>query len=71
MDGSLDECLVALKEDLDKKDFMILSAMDQKDKNGNLYTDIFGIVAGDSKEEMFAIEERLVKKGVKVGAGEL
>lgn len=65
MNGTLDEILVALKPELDKKDFLILSAL-EKVKYGKIYTDIYGIVSGGDTKEMLLIEEKLQEKGLKI-----
>ena len=58
MDGTLDSILVTLKPELERKDFIILSAL-EKVKYGKIYTDIYGIVAGETIEEMQHIEQNL------------
>ncbi|HCF27147.1 MAG TPA: carbamoylphosphate synthase large subunit, partial [Cyanobacteria bacterium UBA11049] len=56
MNGTLDSVLVTLKAELDRKDFIILSAL-EKVKYGKIYTEIYGIVAGETIEEMQHIEQ--------------
>jgi hypothetical protein len=51
MEGTLDSILVNLKAELERKDLIILSAL-EKVKYGKIYTDIYGIVAGESIEDM-------------------
>jgi hypothetical protein len=63
MDGTLDSILVTLKPELERKDFMILSAL-EKVKYGNIYTEIYGIVTGETLEEMQHIEQKLQAKGL-------
>lgn len=63
MDGTLDSILVTLKPELNRKDFMILSAL-EKVKYGKIYTEIYGIVAGETIEEMQHVEQNLQKKGL-------
>lgn len=63
IDCSLDEALVRLHRDLEHKDFVIVSAneylQDKKQK-----THIYGIVAGETLDQMFAIENRLRMLGM-------
>jgi hypothetical protein len=63
MDGTLDSILVTLKPELDRKDFIILSAL-EKVKYGKIYTEIYGIVAGETVEDMQHIEQNLKGKGL-------
>jgi hypothetical protein len=63
MDGTLDSILVNLKPELDRKDFIILSAL-EKAKYGKIYTEIYGIVAGETMAEIQQIEQKLQKKGL-------
>lgn len=63
MDGTLDSILVSLKPELDRKDFIILSAL-EKVKYGKIYTEISGIVTGETIEEMQHIEKNLQDKGL-------
>lgn len=65
MTGTLDSILVALKPELDRKDFIILSAL-EKVKYGKIYTDIYGIVTGETIAEMQQIEQRLQGKGLQL-----
>lgn len=65
MDGALDSILATLKPELDRKDFLILSAL-EKVKYGKIYTDIYGIVAGETKEELEQIEQNLQHKGLQI-----
>jgi hypothetical protein len=65
MDGTLDSILVSLKPELDRKDFTILSAL-EKVKYGKIYTEIYGIVAGETIEEMQHIEQNLHDKGLQL-----
>jgi hypothetical protein len=63
MDGTLDSILVTLEPELERKDFMILSAL-EKVKYGKIYTEIYGIVAGETIQELQHIEQKLQKKGL-------
>ncbi|MDM9380666.1 ATP-grasp domain-containing protein [Chlorogloeopsis sp. ULAP01] len=63
MDGTLDSILVTLKPELERKDFIILSAL-EKVKYGKIYTEISGIVAGETLEEMQYIEQNLKNQGL-------
>jgi hypothetical protein len=65
MEGTLDSILVTLKPELERKDFMILSAL-EKIKYGKIYTDIYGIVTGETSEEMQQIEQNLHDKGLQL-----
>jgi biotin carboxylase len=63
MDGTLESILMTLKSELKRKDFIILSAL-EKVKYGNIYTEIYGIVTGETFEEMQHIEQNLQEKGL-------
>jgi len=63
MEGTLDSILSALKPHLERKDFLILSAL-EKVKYGKIYTDIYGIVAAESLEAMRHLEQELHSKGL-------
>lgn len=65
MEGTLDAILVSLKPYLERKDFLILSAL-EKVKYGKIYTEIYGIVAGETLEEMQQIEQKLHEKGLRL-----
>ena len=65
MDGTLDSILVTLKPELDCKDFIILSAL-EKVKYGKIYTEIYGIVSGETVEQMQHIEQNLQNKGLQL-----
>jgi hypothetical protein len=65
MDGTLDSILVTLKPELERKDFIILSAL-QKVKYGKIYTEIYGIVTGETVEDMQHIEQNLKDKGLQL-----
>ncbi|WP_338294743.1 ATP-grasp domain-containing protein [Planctobacterium marinum] len=63
VDCSLDEAMVRLHRDLEHKDFVIVSANEYiEDKK--LKTHIYGIIAGETLDQMFAIENRLRMLGV-------
>ncbi|BAT53310.1 hypothetical protein NOS3756_22690 [Nostoc sp. NIES-3756] len=61
--GTLDSVLVNLKAELERKDLIILSAL-EKVKYGKIYTDIYGIVAGETIRQMQHIEQELQSKGL-------
>ncbi|MDZ7960690.1 MAG: ATP-grasp domain-containing protein [Aulosira sp. DedQUE10] len=63
IDGTLDSILVNLKSELERKDLIILSAL-EKVKYGKIYTEIYGIVAGETVEEIQHIEGNLQNKGL-------
>lgn len=63
MTGTLDSILTTLKPQLDRKDFLILSAL-EKVKYGKIYTEIYGIVTGETRQEMQQIEKDLHSKGL-------
>lgn len=63
MDGTLDSILVTLKTELERRDFIILSAL-EKVKYGKIYTEIYGIVAGETSDQMQHIEQKLKDKGL-------
>lgn len=63
MEGTLDTVLTTLEPWLARKDFLILSAL-EKVKYGNIYTEIYGIVSGETLLEMQQIEQALRGKGL-------
>ena len=63
MDGTLDSILVTLKPELERLDLIILSAL-EKVKYGKIYTEIYGIVAGETSVQMRHIEQNLHNKGL-------
>lgn len=63
MEGTLDSILVTLKPELDRKDLIILSAL-EKVKYGKIYTEIYAVVTGETLEEMQHIEQKLHDKGL-------
>lgn len=65
MEGTLDSILTALKPELERKDLIILSAL-EKVKYGKIYTELYGIVAGETLEEMQQIEHSLFRKGLQM-----
>lgn len=65
MDGALDSILVTLKSELNRKDFIILSAL-EKVKYGKIYTEIYGIVTGETSKDMEQIENNLKHKGLQL-----
>ncbi|ACK73749.1 protein of unknown function DUF201 (plasmid) [Gloeothece citriformis PCC 7424] len=60
-DGTLDEAMITLKASLERKDFIILSALERV-KYGKIYTEIYGIVAGKTIDELKSIEQELQSK---------
>lgn len=65
MEGTLDSILITLKSELERKDFLILSAL-EKVKYGKIYTEIYGIVTGKSLQDMKQIEQSLYSKGLQL-----
>ncbi|MBL1174760.1 ATP-grasp domain-containing protein [Pantanalinema sp. GBBB05] len=65
MEGTLDSILITLKSELERKDFLILSAL-EKVKYGKIYTEIYGIVTGKSLQDMQQIEQGLSSKGLQL-----
>lgn len=65
MEGTLESILSTLKPELERKDFLILSAL-EKVKYGKIYTEIYAIVAGETLEDMQEIEQRLFNKGLQL-----
>ncbi|MEH2119066.1 ATP-grasp domain-containing protein [Nostoc sp.] len=63
MEGTLDSILVTLKPELDRKDLIILSAL-EKVKYGKIYTEIYAIVTGETIQQMQYIEQKLQDKGL-------
>lgn len=63
MEGTLDSILVTLKPHLDRKDFLILSAL-EKVKYGKIYTEIYGIVTGETLKDTQQVEQNLHHKGL-------
>ncbi|MBD2729893.1 ATP-grasp domain-containing protein [Nostoc sp. FACHB-892] len=63
MEGTLDSILVTLKPELDRKDLIILSAL-EKVKYGKIFTEIYAIVTGETIQEMQHIEHKLHDKGL-------
>jgi hypothetical protein len=69
MEGTLDEILTTLKPHLERKDFLILSAL-EKVKYGKIYTEIYGIVAGETLKDMQQIEQSLHHQGLHLTGNE-
>lgn len=65
MEGTLDSILTTLRPQLERKDFLILSAL-EKVKYGKIYTEIYGIVAGKTLQDMQQIEQSLHTKGLQL-----
>jgi hypothetical protein len=63
MEGTLDSILTALKPHLERRDFLILSGL-EKVKYGKIFTDIYGIVAGETLQDMQQIEQTLHHQGL-------
>jgi hypothetical protein len=63
MEGTLDSILVTLKPELDRKDLIILSAL-EKVKYGKIYTEIYAIATGETIQQMQHIEQKLQDKGL-------
>lgn len=63
IDCKLDDALVRLQRDLQHKDFVIVSALEFIDDR-KIKTQIYGIVAGETLDQMLAIENRLRMLGV-------
>ncbi|MEH1970324.1 carbamoylphosphate synthase large subunit [Nostoc sp.] len=63
MEGTLDSILVTLKPELDRKDLIILSAL-EKAKYGKIYTEIYAIATGETIQEMQQLEQKLQDKGL-------
>jgi hypothetical protein len=65
MDGTLESILVSLKPELERKDFIILSALERV-KYGRIYTEMYAIATGESVEEMEYTEQKLQRKGLQL-----
>lgn len=65
MEGTLDSILTTLKPYLDRSDFIILSAL-EKVKYGKIYTEIYGIVTGETVQDMQQIELNLHHQGLQL-----
>lgn len=65
MEGTVDSILTALKPSLERRDFIILSAL-EKVKYGKIYTEIYGIVTGETLQDMQQIEARLHNQGLQL-----
>ncbi|MBD0389503.1 MAG: carbamoylphosphate synthase large subunit, partial [Nostoc sp. C3-bin3] len=63
MEGTLDSILATLKPELDRKDLIILSAL-EKVKYGKIFTEIYAIVTGETIQQMQHIEHNLHDKGL-------
>ncbi len=63
MNGTLDLILTTLKPELERKNFIILSALERV-KYGKIYTDLYGIVAGETKDDLLQVEQNLQQKGL-------
>ncbi|MGI0483825.1 ATP-grasp domain-containing protein [Pantanalinema rosaneae CENA516] len=67
MEGTLDSILTTLKPQLERQDFLILSAL-EKVKYGKIYTEIYGIVAGETFQNMQQIEQDLHRQGLQLAS---
>jgi hypothetical protein len=67
MEGTLDSILTTLKPQLERKDFLILSAL-EKVKYGKIYTEIYGIVAGKDLNDVQQIEHNLHNQGLQLSS---
>ncbi|MBD1922968.1 ATP-grasp domain-containing protein [Microcoleus sp. FACHB-831] len=65
MDGTLDSILVTLKEEIERKDLIILSALERV-KYGKIYTELYGIVTGETLEDMQRIDQKMHDKGLQL-----
>jgi hypothetical protein len=65
MEGTLESILITLKPELDRKDLIILSAL-EKAKYGKIYTELYAIVTGETIEQMQYIEQQLQTKGLQL-----
>jgi hypothetical protein len=63
MNDNLAGVLRTLGPDLERRDFMILSALEVR-RGGATRTEIYGVVAGEDPEAMLAAEQRLAAKGL-------
>ncbi|WP_127083842.1 ATP-grasp domain-containing protein [Dulcicalothrix desertica] len=61
--GTLESTLKTLKSELERKDFIILSAQESV-SYGKIYTYIYGILTGETLEDMQRIEQGLKDKGL-------
>ena len=67
VDASLDTLLARFKSELDRRDFIILSALEYPASTG-IHTDIYGIVSGEDVDHMLQVERRLAQKGLRFGS---
>lgn len=67
IDASLDALLTRFKAELDRKDFIILSALEYPSSRG-IRTDIYGIVSGKDIDHMLQVERQLAEKGLRTGS---
>lgn len=68
MEGTLESILITLKPELDRKDLIILSAL-EKAKYGKIYTELYAIVTGETIAQMQYIEQQLQTKGLQLQIG--
>ncbi|BBD57535.1 hypothetical protein NIES2109_03020 [Nostoc sp. HK-01] len=61
--GSLESIFLTLKPELERKDLIILSALERKE-SGAIYTDIYGVITGETLAQMQHIEDNLQSKGL-------
>jgi ATP-grasp domain len=65
MEGTLESILKTLKPELDRKDLIILSALERV-KYGKIYTELYAIATGETMEQMQHIEQQLQTKGLQL-----
>jgi hypothetical protein len=65
INGTLDSVLANFKPELDRQDFLILSAL-EKVKYGKIYCELYGVVAGETLEQMVQTEKNLFQKGLQL-----
>jgi hypothetical protein len=65
--ASLETILVRFKSELDRRDLIILSALEYPASRG-VRTDICGIVSGKDVDHMLQVERRLTEKGLRIGS---
>jgi hypothetical protein len=65
MEGTLESILITLKPELDRKDLIILSALERA-KYGKIYTELYAIATGETMEQMQHIEQQLQTKGLQL-----
>jgi hypothetical protein len=61
----LDQALTTFKKALDRKDLVILSAL-ETGAGSRLRTDIYGIVTGKDPQDMLQTEKELIRQGLQL-----